>query len=410
MIDVNKIRKDFPMYDLHNSQFEGKPLHYLDNAATTFKPYCVIESINHYYNDITANTRRGDYSLAHAADVAFEEARKTVASFINADSECLCFTSGDSMGLNEIAYGLIPLLHEDDEIVLSFNEHASNVLPWFQVAKITKAKIVYVPLNEKGYVTLDNLKKVVNSHTKVVSLASVSNVLGYPLDVKALAKIAHSVGALYVDDGAQSVPHKKYDVKDLDVDFLCFSAHKMCGPTGIGAMYGKKEALEKLTPLFYGGEMNARFHSDGYLSLDDIPYRFESGTQNIAGVIGFAKACEYLDSIGFDEIQKHEQKLKKLAVEGLKKNGNCDIYNEDSESGLVTFNIHNVFSQDAASYLSDKGVFIRTGTHCAKLLPEYLNVETTARASFYIYNDEEDVLAFVEACKHAEDFLDVFFN
>lgn len=410
MIDVKKIRKDFPMYDLHQNMFEGKPLHYLDNAATTFKPYSVIEAENHYYKDITANTRRGDYSLAHAADVAFEEARKTVARFINADPDCVCFTSGDSMGLNEIAYGLLPLLHENDEIVLSFNEHASNVLPWFQVAKICKSKIVYAPLNEKGFVTPENLRKVVNSHTKVVSLASVSNVLGYPLDVKALVEIAHSVGALYVDDGAQSVPHRKYDVKDMDVDFLCFSAHKMCGPTGVGAMYGKQEALEKISPLFYGGEMNARFRSDGYISLDDIPYRFESGTQNIAGVLGFAKACEYIESIGFDNIQEQEMHLKRLAVKGLKQNGNCDIYNEDSESGIVAFNIKGVFSQDAATYLSDKGVFIRTGTHCAKLLPEYLHVDTTARASFYFYNDEDDVKAFVDACKHAEDFLDVFFN
>lgn len=409
--DPHEIRKSFPMYSRHCEKFNGLPLVYLDNSATTFKPQCVIDSINHYYCDITANTRRGDYSLANAADKAFDDARKTIASFLNADEpEEVIFTSGDTQGLNELAYGLIPLLKEGDEIILSPSEHASNVLPWFQVCKITKATIRYVPLDEKGMVTKEGLLKVINDKTKVVSLASVSNVMGYQVNVKELVQIAHSYHAIYIDDAAQSVAHQKTDVKDTDVDFLVFSGHKMCGPTGIGVLYGKRQMLERLSPLLYGGEMNARFHSDGYLSLDDVPYRFEAGTQNVAGVLGLARACQFLEEVGFDKIQKHEMELRKLAIEGLKKNGNAVLYNPDADTGIITFNIKNVFPQDVATYLSHKGVFVRSGTHCAKILPEFLHVEGTVRASLYLYNTKEDVLAFVDACAHAEDFLDAFFD
>lgn len=407
--DPYQLRKDFPMYQEHDSKFNGKPLVYLDNSATTFKPYSVIEAENHYYKDITANTRRGDYSLAHEADVAFENARKTVAKFLNAEIDEICFTSGDTMALNEIAYGLIPHLKKGDEILLSYEEHASNVLPWFQVSKITGAFIRYIPLDENGRLSLENYKKCLNEHTKVVSLASVSNVMGYSLPVKEFVKLAHEKGALYIDDAAQSAPHMKLDVKDSNVDFLAFSGHKLCGPTGIGVLYGKKEALEMISPTFYGGEMNARFDSTGYLTLDDLPYRLEAGTQNIAGVLGLEKACEYLMNIGYDNIHEHELKLRRLAVEGLKKNGNTILYNEDADSGIVTFNIKDVFAQDVATYLSCKGVFVRSGQHCAKILPEYLKTQGTVRASFYIYNTEEDVEAFIKACSTAEDFLDAFF-
>lgn len=407
--DPYELRKDFPMYQDHNSQYEGMPLVYLDNSATTFKPYSVIDAVNHYYKDITANTRRGDYSLAHAADVAFDEARRTVAAFINAEEEEVCFTSGDTMALNEVAFGLMHLLQKGDEILLSVEEHASNILPWFQVAKMTGAFIRYVPIDEQGKLTLEAYQKCLTDKTKIVSLASVSNVMGYSLPVKEFARLAHEKGAIYIDDAAQSIPHKKIDVKDLDVDFLCFSGHKMVGPTGIGILYGKKEILERVSPVFYGGEMNARFRSDGYLSLDDLPYRLEAGTQNIAGALGLAKACEYLDSIGLDAIHEHELKLRKLMVQGLKENGNAVIYNEGADSGIVTFNIKGVFAQDAATYLSSKGVFCRSGQHCAKILPETLKTQGTVRASIYLYNTEEDVQAFVKACKTAEDFLDAFF-
>lgn len=410
-LDPYLLRKDFPMYAKHDSSFEGKPLVYLDNCATSFKPQCVIDACNHYYEDITANTRRGDYSLAHQADKAYDEARATVAKFLNAkDSKEIVFTSGDTFGMNMAAYGLLPLLKEGDEILLSPSEHASNVLPWFEVAKLSKAKITYVELDEENRITLENYQKALTSKTKIVSLASVGNVLGYAIDVKKFAALAHEVGALYIDDAAQSVAHKKTDVQDSDVDILVFSGHKMLGPTGIGALYGKMSVLEKMKPLFYGGEMNARFKRDGYLTLDDIPERFEAGTQNVAGALGLAKACEYLSSIGFDAIEEHEAMLRKRAIEGLKKNGNAIIYNENSDTGIVTFNIKDVFAQDVATYLSSKGVFVRSGQHCAKILPEYLKTQGTVRASFYIYNTIEDVDAFIAACATSEDFLDAFFS
>lgn len=409
--DPYKIRKDFPMYDKHDGKFKDLPLVYLDNSATTFKPYSVIEAVNHYYMDITANTRRGDYSLAHEADSAFDDARKTIKEFINAKSvDEVIFTSGDTEGLNEIAYGIIPLLHQDDEIILTQSEHASNVLPWFTVAKITGAKIKYIMLDEKGKVTLEGLKQVISDKTKIVSVASVSNVMGYKVDVKSLAKLAHQYHAIFIDDAAQSIAHMKTDVQDSDVDLMVFSGHKMLGPTGIGVLYGKMEILEKMTPLMYGGEMNARFHSDMYLSLDDIPYRFEAGTQNVAGVLGLQKACEYLLNIGFENIEEHEAALRKYAIEGLKKNGNAIIYNEEADTGIISFNIKNVFPQDVATYLSSKGVFVRSGTHCAKILPEFLKVDGTVRASLYLYNTKEDIDAFVKACSTAEDFLDAFFD
>ncbi len=408
--DPYQLRHDFPMYEEHDSKFKGLPLVYLDNSATTFKPYPVIDAVNHYYKDITANTRRGDYSLAHEADLALENARKTVAAFLNAQEEEICFTSGDTMGMNEVAYGLLPFLKEGDEILLSMEEHASNVLPWFNVAKITKAVIRYIPFDENGRLTVENFKKSLTERTKIVSLASVSNVLGYALPVKEFVALAHQKGAIYIDDAAQSVPHMKIDVKDSDVDFLAFSGHKMVGPTGTGVLYGKKEMLEKISPTFYGGEMNARFDSTGYLSLDDLPYRLEAGTQNVAGILGLAKACQYLENIGFDKIHEHELHLRRMAVEGLKKNGNAILYNEDADSGIVTFNIKDVFAQDVATYLSSKGIFVRSGQHCAKILPEYLKTQGTVRASFYLYNTEEDVKAFVKACSTAEDFLDAFFN
>lgn len=409
MIDTEQVRKDFPMYR-NGGMYGDRPLHYLDNAATTFKPRQVIEASDRYYTDICANTKRGDYALAHDADVAYDESRETVARFINADPEEVVFTSGDTMGLNFLAYGLMPGLKKGDEIVLSWEEHASNALPWFRVAQITGASIKYVPLTEDGRITPENLKSVVNENTKVVALASISNVLGRPLPVRELARIAHSVGAVYVDDGAQSVPHSETDVRETDVDFLCFSGHKMLGPTGIGVMYGKRERLEGLEPLFYGGEMNARFDSSCSISLSDVPDRFEAGTQNMSGAMGLAEACRYIESIGFRNIRDHERKLKRMAVDGMLANGNAVLYNADSDTGIVTFNINGVFAQDAASYLGDRGVFVRSGTHCAKILPEFLKTQATVRASMYIYNDEDDVKALVEASRHAEDFLDVFFN
>lgn len=409
MIDPYKIREDFPMYQKHGGKFGDKPLIYLDNAATTFKSYSVIKALEHYYEDITANAHRGDYALAHEVDVAYEGARTKVAEFINARPDEVAFTSGDSMALNQIAFGLGESLKPGDEILLSEAEHASNILPWFMVAKRTGAIIKYLPFKQNR-VDLNDVKQAITDRTRIVSLAMVSNVLGYLLPIKEIAETAHQHQALMVVDGAQSVPHIKTDVKDLDIDFLAFSGHKMLGPTGIGVMYGKRKLLDNMPPLLYGGEMNARFKADGYVSLEEPPLKFEAGTQNIAGALGLAAACDYLRQFSFEEIHAHELKLKRLAVEGLLANGNAEIYNSDNDTGIITFNIKNVFSQDAATYLADKGVFVRTGQHCSKLTPDIIHTDSTIRASFYIYNTVEDVKALVEACKHAEDFLDVFFN
>lgn len=408
MIDVKKIREDFPMFENYKTM-QNHRFVYLDNAATSFKPYEVIKASDDYYTSFTANSHRGDYDLAHFVDVKYEEAREEVARFINAEAKEVAFTSGASMSLNTVAYGLHNYLKEGDEILITEAEHASNVLPWFSIAKMTKAVIKYIPLTTEGRLTKENLEKVINSRTKVVSVAQVTNVLGYVVDVKELAKVAHKHGALIVVDGAQSVPHMKVDVKDLDIDFLCFSGHKMCGPTGIGVLYGKYELLMKLDPLLSGGGMNTRFETCGNVTYQIPPVKFEAGTQNIAGALGLAQACRYLSRIGMDNIEEHELRLRKRMIEGLKKLDNVILYNENADTGIVTFNIKDVFAQDAATLLNSKGVAVRSGQHCAKILMDFLKTEATIRASLYFYNDEEDVDQFIDAVSKGGNFLDAFF-
>ena len=409
MIDVSNIRKDFPMYSNHNSLYDDKPLHYLDSAATSFKPSLVIDAMNSYYLDYTSNTKRSDYSLAYKADKEFEEARKVIANFINASSDEIAFTSGATMALNEIAYSLVLDLDEGDEIVLSYHEHASNVLPWYNVAKLRKCKIVFVEHDKKGVITSNNLLKVVNKRTKVVSLSSVTNVLGVTQPINELVKIAHSVKAYFVCDAAQEAPHHKIDVRSSGVDFLALSAHKMLGPTGVGLLYVRRELINKIHPIIYGGEMNSRFDSNMDVTLKEFPLSFEAGTQNIAGVIGFASAIKYLEKIGLDEIEKHERELKRYAIKRLKENKNIILYNEFNDSGIITFNVKDIHAQDVATYLSTNNVFIRSGNHCSKLLPEIMKVNSTCRASLYLYNDYDDIDTLVSTLKKSEDFLDAYF-
>lgn len=408
MFDVNKIRKDFPM--LRGLSMQNHPLIYLDSAATSLKPQCVIDAISLYYSDYCANSHRGDYDIAHRVDKEYEEARNTVAKFINADSNEVVFTSGASMSLNVIANGLIPFIKEGDEILLSEAEHASNVLPWFHVAEKTGAVVKYIPLNEEGLLTVESLKNTITNKTKVVALAHISNVLGHIIDVKELARVTHQYDAYFICDGAQSVPHIKTDVKDLDVDFLVFSAHKMCGPTGLGVLYGKFDLLCKIEPLHMGGGMNTYFDMCGGVGLYLPPTKFEAGTQNIAGVIGFKAAIDYINSIGIENIEMYEKELKKYAISKLKELDNVIIYNENSECGIITFNIKDVFAQDAGSFFNSKGIAVRTGLHCAKILNEFLKTDSTVRASLYFYNTKEEIDAFVEACKCGGDFLDAFFD
>ena len=408
MYDIKKIRSDFPMLKDHTMQ--GHPLVYLDNAATTFKPKAVIDAMVEYYSEYCANAHRGDYDLTHIVDTKFDEARETVAKFINADRREVVFTSGTSMSLNMVAYGYgAKCIKKGDEILLTQAEHASNVLPWFKVAEMTGATIGYIPLDHEGRLTPESLAKVITEKTKVVSVAHVTNVLGFTVDVKALAKIAHAHGAIIVVDGAQSVPHIKTDVKDLDCDFLAFSGHKMCGPTGIGVLYGKYDLLVKTDPFMTGGGMNARFDMCGEVAYMQPPIKFEAGTQNIDGVLGLAAAIKYLESVGMENIVAHEHELRRYAIEKLKKLDNIIIYNEHAEAGIITFNIKGVFGQDAATFLDSKGIAVRSGNHCAKILLTFLGTSNTLRASFYLYNTKEEVDAFVEACKKGGDFLDAYF-
>lgn len=390
---------------------QGRPLVWLDNASTTFKPDSVISAVVDYYAKETSNSHRGDYDLCYAMDQAVLRARKTIARFLNCEPREVVFTSGATGSLNTVAYGYgLKFLKEGDEILITEAEHASNVLPWFQLAKYTGCKVSYIPLSKNGRITPKNLEKALTPRTKLVSFAAVGNVLGYLEPVKELTKIAHDHGVLVCLDGAQSVPHMKTDVRDLDVDFLAFSGHKMLGPTGIGVLYGKYDLLSKMDPFISGGGNNDKFHMDCSVTFLPPPERFEAGTQNLAGILGLTKAVEYLENLGFDSIVEHERKLKQYAVAKLLQTGNAEIYNADSEAGIITFNIKGVFAQDAATYLNSQGIACRSGQHCAKLLNQtYLKTPATVRASFYVYTTEDDIDALAEAVKNGGNYLDAYF-
>ena len=382
-------RDDFPMIK--------DDLIYLDNGATTFKPKCVLEAMNDYYENYSANAHRGDYSISYKVDVAYENARVKVAKFINAEIDEVVFTSGATESLNVIATGFFSnLLEEGDEIIISDAEHASNVLPWFRLANKLGAVIKYVPLDANLHVTLENIKSIVTPRSKVISLDGITNVVGDVRPIKEICKFAHQNNMFVVCDGAQSVPHTKTDVKDLDVDFLAFSGHKMCGPTGVGVLYGKKELLESGEPLSLGGGMNESFDSEKEIYLKELPQRLEAGTPNIAGVIGLGAAVDYLDKIGMDTISIYEQKLKKYMMDKLEKIPYIQIVNEEADSGIVAFNVEGIFSQDVAYYLNKYNICVRAGNHCAKILKKAIGVKNTIRVSLYFYNTKEEIDALVE--------------
>ncbi len=409
MFDPYKIRNDFPMFR-NKTQMQGHDLVFLDNASTTFKPDSVINAVNQYLNNETSNSHRGDYDLCYNADKRIAEARQTVAKFINANEDEVVFTSGTSMSINLVAYGYaMKYLTKDDEILLTEAEHASNVLPWFKVSEITGCKISYIPLTKEGRLTLENVKKSIGTATKIISIAQVTNVLGYITDVKSIAKLAHENNILLMCDGAQSVPHMKIDVKDLDVDFLTFSGHKMCGPTGIGVLYGKYELLDKMDPVFVGGGMNAKFFMNGEVKYLNPPTKFEAGTLNIEGIYGLEAAVQYIENLGLDNIRKYEEDLRKYLISRLEEVPNIVIYNKEAESGIVTFNIKGVFAQDEATYLNSKGIACRSGQHCAKILNDFLKEVATVRCSLYFYNTKEEIDYFVETLKTGGDFLDAYF-
>lgn len=408
MFDVNKIRKDFPVL---KQTMQGHPLIYLDSAATSLKPRVVIDAVEQYYENYSVNAGRGEYDLTHAVDQKVIETRKAVAKLINAHPEEIVFTSGASMSINLVAFGYgMKYLKKGDEILLTQAEHASNVLPWFKVAENTGAIINYIPLDKKGRLTAENLEKVISKKTKVVSVAHVTNVLGYIVDIKEIAKITHKYGAILVCDGAQSVPHLPTDVQDLDVDFLAFSGHKLLGPTGIGVLYGKYDLLKITDPLMTGGGQTSKFDMCGDVAFLVPPMKFEAGTQNIAGIFGLKAAVDYLMEIGLDTIDEYERELKKYAIKKLSALPNIKIYNADSETGIITFNIKGVPSQDAASFFNSYGIAIRSGQHCANVLIDYLGEVATCRASLYFYNTYEEIDKFVEVASHGEDYLDAYFK
>ena len=410
MFDLDKIRVQFPM--LNNKTMQGKPLVFLDNASTTFKPQCVLDAMNDYYTNYTSNSHRGDYDLCFRVDKEIAEARRTIAKFVNADENEVVFTSGDTEALNLIAYGYaLNVLKKDDVILLSESEHASNVLPWYRICELTGAKVEFLELVDSK-VSVNKVKDAFAQYKniKIVSFAHVGNVLGYRIDAREIAKVCHEHNAVFVLDGAQSIPHIKTDFKDLDVDFMTFSAHKMCGPTGVGALIGKASLLEKMSSFHLGGGMNVTFKNDmTYIPLE-APAKFEAGTLNIAGIIGFKAAVDFINSIGIDNIEKHEKELFDYAIRRLESIKDIIIYNKDSNSGIIAFNREGVFAQDEATLLNSKGIAVRSGQHCAKMIDNVIHTIATVRASFYLYTSKEDVDALINELEKGGDILDAYFS
>ena len=384
------MREDFPMLK--------KDIIYFDNGATTLKPSILIDSLKDYYENYSANAHRGDYDISLKVDKLYENTRTIIKNFINAKKESeIAFTSGTTDSLNKIIFGYFRnTLKENDEVLLTLAEHASNILPWFELKDELNLKLNYIPLDENYELTLENVKKSITPNTKVISIAHVSNVVGDIRPIKEIIEYAHKNNILVIVDGAQSVPHIKIDVQDLDIDFLAFSAHKMCGPTGVGVLYGKEELLNNIKPIIFGGGMNASFDYDGVRIYKEAPHLLEAGTPNIADVIAFGKVVEYLNKIGIENIEKKEKELKKYLVEKLSQNENIIIYNKNSESGIVTFNYKDIFAQDLAIYLNKYNICVRAGNHCAKILKEELKVKNTCRVSLYFYNTKEEIDKLVE--------------
>lgn len=372
-----------------------KSLIYFDNAATTFKPNQVINSVIDYYSNYTANAHRGDYDISYEVDTKYEGVRKKAKEFINAKKdEEIVFTSGTTQSLNMIVNGFFKdYLNDGDEVLLTKAEHASNILPWFNIEKDIKIK--YIELDNE-LVTLDNVIKSITPNTKVISLAHITNVIGDERPIKEITDYAHKHNILVVLDAAQSAPHVKIDVENLGVDFMGFSGHKMCGPTGIGVLYGKYELLNKLNPQNVGGGMNNDFESNMTYRYKELPYRLEAGTPNIEGVIGLGSAIDYINSIGINNIENYVSNLRSYAIDKLSKLKNIDIYNKDIKSSTIIFNVRGVHSQDTSTYLNKHGICVRAGNHCAKILKDEIGVTNTCRISLYFYNTKEDIDKLVE--------------
>ncbi|HEM4147484.1 TPA: cysteine desulfurase [Streptococcus suis] len=403
-MDLERIRKDFSILD---QVVNDEPLVYLDNAATTQKPQQVLDVLADYYQKDNANVHRGVHTLSERATARYEAARQKVADFIQAkSSKEILFTRGTTTSLNWVAQFAKEILQPDQEVIISVQEHHSNIIPWQQACQQTGAKLRYVPLKD-GELDMDHLRSLLSSKTKFVSLAHVSNVLGGVVPIGEIAELVHQVGAYLVVDGAQSVPHMAVNVQELDVDFYAFSGHKMLGPTGIGVLYGKEELLNLMSPVEFGGEM-IDFVYEQSATWKELPWKFEAGTPNIAGAIGLGAAVDYLTEIGMDAIQAHEAELvdyvfpKLQAILGLTIYGSQDL---SKRTGVIAFNLDDLHPHDVATALDYEGVAVRAGHHCAQPLLRYLQVPATVRASFYIYNTKADCDKLVEAIIKTKEFF-----
>jgi cysteine desulfurase/selenocysteine lyase len=406
----SEVRKQFPILD---QEVNGHPLVYLDSAATSQKPVKVIEALEEYYRGYNSNVHRGVHTLGTKATDKYEGAREKVRKFINASSaEEVIFTRGTTTALNTVAasYGRANV-GKGDEIVITYMEHHSNIIPWQQLAREKGAALKYIPLQKDGTISLEDAEKTITEKTKIVAVTHVSNVLGVINPIKELAAIAHQNGAVMVVDGAQGAPHMKVDVKDLDVDFYAFSGHKMGAPTGIGVLYGKREHLEQMEPVEFGGEM-IDFVGLYESTWKELPWKFEAGTPIIAGAIGLGAAIDFLNEIGREAILENEHALVAYAMEKMSRLEGLTIYGPaepEKRAGVVTFNIEGVHPHDAATVLDSQGIAIRAGHHCAQPLMKWLDVSATARASFYIYTNEQDIDRLVEGLvKTKEYFTNVF--
>ena len=397
-MNIEEIKKDFPI-------FENKNIAYLDSGATTQKPRYVLDKINEYYEKSNANPHRGAYSLSVEATELYEGARAKIANFINAKySEEIIFSKNASESLNLVAYSYgLDNLSEGDEVVLSIMEHHSNLVPWQMVTKKTKSTLKYMYINKDFELSKEEIESKITDKTKIVAITQVSNVLGTINNVKEIIKYAHKKGAKVLVDASQSIPHMKVDVRDLDADFLAFSGHKMLAPLGIGVLYGKREILNKMNPFLMGGDMIEYVYEQN-TKFAPLPNKFEAGTQNVEGVVGLSAAIDYIEKIGYEEIDKIEKEVVSYAIDELSKLDFLTIYmtpNRENHSSVISFNINGVHPHDVASILDSENVCVRSGNHCAQPLMRFLGIDSTCRASFYFYNTKEDVDRLVKALNKA---------
>lgn len=405
-IDVKKIRKDFPILSI---KVEGKDLVYFDNGATTQKPISVIKAVEHYNENLNGNPHRGAHYLGVTSTEAYEGAREKVRKFIGAEkSSEIIFTRNTTESLNLIAYSYgLDSINKGDEIVIAISEHHSNILPWQMVVKAKGAVLKYMYVNEDGRITEEEYKNKITDRTKIVSIAQVSNVLGTKYPVKDIVKYAHEKGAIAIVDGAQSTPHMKVDVSDLDADFFVFSGHKMLASMGIGVLYGKEDLLLKMSPFLRGGDM-IEYVTEQNATFAELPFKFEAGTQNVEGAVSIGAAIDYLNSIGLDKIEAYEEELTEYALRKISDIDYVTVYGPKdvkNRAGIISFNVKGVHPHDVATILNSYGVAVRSGHHCAQPLMKHLGIQASSRASFYFYNTYEEVDKFIEALKNVRKWL-----